>query len=151
MSKLDVYFAMPANEYKSERVQRVRDAFEGHEALNLYFPKTEEHMGAVDVMRAHFNAKSNPEQGSAAAMYYWLGLCESFKGAVFLALEDGNIGAGVGREIKSFFDRGYPVYEAVVNTDKSVTVSPVPTYPAARVLDVKSTRQRTYREGKLNV
>lgn len=141
VKNMKVYFAHPINTYNTEAESTIVMALEatGYKVVN---PNSQQCRSRVSDFRAEYNDKAI---SSPAVMGYFVGVCDGCDGGIFWAFEDGKIGAGVAKEIKSFFDRDAPVLEVMLAKDgETVQIEQVKEYPADRVLSVEETRARVY-------
>ena len=140
-TNMKIYFAHPINTYGTEGEATIVNALEstGYKVVN---PNSEQCKSRISGFRAEYNDKAI---SSPVVMGYFVGICDGCDGSAFLAFEDGKIGAGVAKEIKSFFDRGAPVFEVALGKDgETVRMEQMKEYPADRILSVDETRARVY-------
>ncbi len=133
MTKL--YFAHPVSTYgTADEAQMIAALAQG--GFDVVNPSGKAHQDKVLELRGKFN---DVAIASREIMVYFVEVCNSCDACAALPFPDGKLGAGVVKEMQSFFDRGLPVYEAAF-AGGVLRLEQLAEMPAARVLDVETTR-----------
>lgn len=140
MSRLTIYFAHPMSDYGSDREKRAIDALElaGFEVVN---PNSEEHERMVQAIRQGVNG----DPGEHIMRYFCRIACEC-EAIAFQAFPQGNVGAGVAKEVHEFVvsGPGGPVFEVLeieLLRGLVTVLEPTSSVDPRRVLSVAATRE----------